>query len=177
MADRPISVLFLCTGNSARSVLAESILNRLGRGRFIAHSAGSQPTGRINPFALELLEGEGYPIGHLRSKSWDAFSGPDAPAIDYIVTVCDSAASEACPIWPGHPTTAHWGIPDPAAATGSDEDKRAAFRLARDRLTRRIEQFLALPLDSLDAESLRARLQGIGRIDDAAADGAGGAAA
>ncbi|TVR99620.1 MAG: arsenate reductase ArsC [Rhodospirillales bacterium] len=176
MADRPFNVLFLCTGNSARSVLAESILNRLGDGRFVAFSAGSQPTGRVNPFALELLEREGYPTANLRSKSWDAFSGPDAPTIDFIFTVCDSAASEVCPIWPGHPTTAHWGIADPAAVDGSDDDKRQAFLDATQRLSRRIERFLALPLNTLDAETLRARLRAIGDIDDVAEE-TGGAAA
>ena len=136
------SVLFLCTGNSARSILAEAYLNHAGRGRFLAYSAGSRPAGKVNPFALELLRKNGLPSA-ARSKSWDEFARRGAPQIDFIFTVCDSAAAEVCPIWPGHPVTAHWGVPDPAAVTGSDEQKREAFRDALAALSRRIDLFLA----------------------------------
>jgi protein-tyrosine-phosphatase len=139
------SVLFLCTGNSARSILAEAYLNHAGRGRFRAYSAGSHPGGKVNPFALELLRERGLPTSGVRSKSWDEFAGAGAPRIDFIFTVCDSAAAETCPIWPGHPVTAHWGVPDPAAVEGSDDEKRRAFREAFTALSRRIDLFLALP--------------------------------
>ncbi len=165
-AGEPRSVLFLCTGNSARSILAEAILNRLGQDRFSAYSAGSQPLGRVNPRALELLRGLGYPIGSLRSKSWDEFSGPLAPPLDLVVTVCDRAASETCPVWPGHPMTAHWGIPDPAAVNGSDAEQRAAFEQAYRLLSRAIGQMLALPIDGLGTEALRKQLAEIGRALD-----------
>ena len=136
------SVLFLCTGNSARSILAEAILNHLGRGRFRAYSAGSHPTGTVNPFALEILREMEVPAEGARSKAWDEFASPDAPKIDYVITVCDNAAREACPAWPGRPVTAHWGIEDPAAAMGNEEERRAAFRDAAEALRRRIEDFL-----------------------------------
>jgi len=136
------SVLFLCTGNSARSILAEAILNHLGRGRFRAYSAGSHPTGTVNPFALEILREMEVPVEGARSKAWDEFASPDAPKIDYVITVCDNAAREACPAWPGRPVTAHWGIEDPAAAMGNEEERRAAFRDAAEALRRRIEDFL-----------------------------------
>jgi protein-tyrosine-phosphatase len=136
------TVLFLCTGNSARSILAEAYLNHAGRGRYRALSAGSRPTGSVNPFALELLEEIGIPVPVARSKSWDEFSAPDAPHIDLVVTVCDSAAAEVCPVWPGHPAKAHWGVADPAAVQGSDAQKRRAFRAAFAALSRRIDRFL-----------------------------------
>ena len=144
------SVLFLCTGNSARSILAEAYLNHAGRGRFIAYSAGSHPAGRVNPFALELLREGGLPTTAARSKSWDEFARPDAPKIDFVITVCDSAAAEVCPVWPGHPVKVHWGVPDPAAVEGTDEQKRRAFKDALTTLSRRIDLFLALPVEKLD---------------------------
>ena len=144
------SVLFLCTGNSARSILAEAYLNHTGRGRFIAYSAGSHPAGRVNPFALELLREGGLPTTAARSKSWDEFARPGAPKIDFVITVCDSAAAEVCPVWPGHPVKAHWGVPDPAAVEGTDEQKRHAFKDALTTLSRRIDLFLALPVEKLD---------------------------
>ena len=158
--NEPIrNILILCTGNSARSILAEAIFNRDGKGRFKAYSAGSHPNGRVNPFALELLQREGFDISALRSKAWDEFATADSPQMDFIFTVCDNAAGEICPVWPGHPLTAHWGIEDPAAAEGSDEDKRRAFFQAFNRLQRRIALFLALPHDKLD------RLAHTGEID------------
>ena len=155
MNERTYDVLFLCTGNSARSVLAEALLNHIGRGRFRARSAGSFPTGKVNPFTLETLRHLGLPTEGLRSKSWDEFAAPGAPPLDFIFTVCDNAAGEACPVWPGKPVTAHWGVPDPAAVEGSDEAKRAAFRDAATTLRRRIELLVALPPGRLDAASLR----------------------
>lgn len=137
-----MNVLFLCTGNSARSILAEALLNALAQGRYRAYSAGSRPAGRVNPFALRLLEGKGFGTHGLRSKSWDEFARPDAPRMDFVFTVCDSAAAETCPVWPGHPVTEHWGIPDPAAVRGSDEDKRRAFDAAFTQLAARIRGFL-----------------------------------
>jgi arsenate reductase (thioredoxin) len=162
MASRPYNVLFLCTGNSARSIMAEVLLNHLGRGRFVAHSAGSHPTGRVNPYSIETLQSFGLPTEGLRSKAWDEFAAPGAPPIDFIFTVCDNAAGEACPIWPGKPVTAHWGVPDPAAVEGSDQEKRAAFREAALTLRRRIELLLALPLDRLEPKALQSELRGIG---------------
>lgn len=158
------SVLILCTGNSARSILAECTLNQLGQGNFRAYSAGSKPTGKVNPFALELLESEGYPVEGLRSKSWDEFAGPDAPTLDFIFTVCGNAADEVCPVWPGHPTTAHWGVPDPAAVTESDDAARAAFRVAYLTLKNRIEHFVALPFDQLNDSDMQQRLKEIGQL-------------
>ncbi len=157
------NVLFLCTGNSARSILAESILNRMGEGRFRAFSAGSFPNGRVNPFALDLLQREGFPTDNLSSKSWDVFADPAAPKIDFIFTVCDNAAGETCPVWPGKPVSAHWGIEDPAAVEGSDEEKRKAFFLAFHRLQRRIALFLALPMEKLDHLALQNELRSIGK--------------
>jgi protein-tyrosine-phosphatase len=159
---RTYNVLFLCTGNSARSILAEALLDHLGKGRFKAYSAGSFPTGKVNPYSLETLGSFGLPTAGYRSKSWDEFAAPGAPAIDFIFTVCDNAANETCPVWPGKPVTAHWGVPDPAAVEGSDERKRAAFRDAATTLRRRIELFLALPLDKLDAHSIHSKLREIG---------------
>lgn len=164
MTNRVRNVLFLCTGNSARSILAESILNERGRGQFRAFSAGSHPTGRVNPYATEILERNRIPTSGLRSKSWDEFSGPGAPQFDFIFTVCDSAAGEACPVWIGKPVTAHWGIEDPAAVLGADDDKRAAFTQAFTRLARRIDLFLMIPLDRLDAMAIKHELDNIGRL-------------
>jgi protein-tyrosine-phosphatase len=158
------NVLFLCTGNSARSILAEAILNSQGMGRFRAYSAGSYPKGAVNPAAISLLKELDYDTGAFRAKSWDEFAGPGAPELDFIFTVCDNAAGETCPIWPGHPMTAHWGIEDPAAVEG--EGQRQAFWNAYQQLRRRIELFLALPLESIDELSLRNRLKDIGKAAD-----------
>ena len=167
MNDQPRHVLFLCTGNSARSILAEVVMNAMGQGRFIAHSAGSNPTGRVNPFALELLQKNRFATDGLRSKSWDEFAVQGAPPLDFVFTVCDNAAGEVCPFWPGQPVTAHWGVEDPAAVEGSDEDKRKAFVRALTTLQRRIELFLSLPHGKLDRLALQRRLDEIGRTDDA----------
>ena len=157
----PYHVHYLCTANSARSIMAESVLNALGGGRFRAFSAGSHPSGRVNPLALELLERSGYPIEGLRSKGWDQFARPDAPPIDFVITVCDNAAGEACPIFPGRPVSAHWGIPDPAAVEGSDADKRAAFAAALGVLRRRIQHLTSLPLESYDRAAFGKQLRSI----------------
>ena len=156
------NVLFLCTGNSARSILAEAMLNRLGAGRFRAYSAGSHPNGRVNPYALALLSEGGYETKGLRSKSWEEFARADAPRIDLVITVCDNAAAEVCPVWPGKPVTAHWGVADPAAVEGSEEARRAAFRDAAALLRRRVELLVNLPLEKLDALALEARARQIG---------------
>lgn len=166
MSEIQYNVLVLCTGNSARSILGEVLFNTLGKGRFIAHSAGSKPVGRVNPFALELLQQQGLNTDGLRSKSWDEFAAPGAPEIDFIFTVCDNAAGETCPIWPGRPATAHWGIPDPAHVEGGDEAKRAAFRKAYEQLARRIQLFMSLPIGKLDKLTLKEKLAEIGRIKD-----------
>ncbi|HSX62601.1 MAG TPA: arsenate reductase ArsC [Tahibacter sp.] len=163
MSDRVFNVLFLCTGNSARSILAEAALNQKGADRFRAFSAGSHPAGRVNPHALALLRRLDIPTDGLRSKSWDEFERPGAPALDFVFTVCDNAAGEVCPIWPGHPATAHWGVPDPAAVEGSDEEKDHAFRDAYTTLHRRIELFTSLPLTSLDRLALQEHLRDIGK--------------
>lgn len=168
---RTFNVLFLCTGNSARSIMAESILRQVGAGRFRAFSAGSRPAGRVNPFALELLERTRMPTDALRSKSWDEFAVPGAPALDFVFTVCDNAAGEVCPVWPGQPMTAHWGIPDPAAVDGSDDAKRKAFADASRTLRNRIRLFASLPLDKLDRLSLQRKLDELGR-ESAPADSA-----
>ena len=159
----PYRVLFLCTGNSARSILAESILNREGRGRFVAQSAGSRPAGRVHPLALAMLAAHDLPVDGLRSKSWDEFACTDAPAPDFVITVCDAAAGEACPAWPGRPVTAHWSVPDPAAVEGDDDAKRRAFSDAMHLLLHRIRLFTSLPLDRLDRLALAARVRDIGR--------------
>jgi arsenate reductase len=169
MAQRSYSVLFLCTGNSARSILAESLLNTLGKGRFRGFSAGSFPKGQVHPLALELLKRLDLPSEGLRSKSWDEFAAPGAPPIDFVFTVCDNAAGEVCPIWPGKPMTAHWGIADPAAVEGSDADKALAFRKALEEMETRIKLFVALPIESLDATTLRERLRAIGQLPATAA--------
>ena len=158
----PYHVLFLCTGNSARSILAEAILNREGAGRFLAHSAGSRPSGTPNPFAIALLQREGFDTGFARSKSWDEFATPDAPKLDFVFTVCDNAAAEECPFWPGQPMTAHWGLPDPAAVEGSDAQKALAFADTYRAMRRRIQAFCALPLATIDALSLHSSLRDIG---------------
>jgi arsenate reductase len=160
---QPLNVLFLCTGNSARSIMAEAILNDLGKGRMRAYSAGSHPSGKVNPFAIELLESHRLPTQGLRSKSWDELAQPSAPFMHFVFTVCDQAAAESCPVWPGKPMTAHWGVPDPAAAEGSDEAKRKAFRSAYAELHRRIALFTDLPLDKLEALALKEKLDEIGR--------------
>ena len=157
------NVLFLCTGNSARSILAEAILNREGKGKFVAYSAGSQPKGSVHPFAIELLKKLNHPTEHLRSKSWDEFAGRGAPEMDFVFTVCDNAASEVCPVWPGQPMTAHWGVPDPAAAEGFEAERRLAFADAYRQLSNRISIFTSLPIASLDRLSLQRRLEDIGR--------------
>jgi arsenate reductase len=162
MSNRTYNVLFLCTGNSARSIIAEALLNHLGRGRFHAYSAGSHPAGKVNPFALELLQRAHLPIAELRSKSWEGFAEPRAPAMDFIVTVCDNAAAEMCPIWPGKPVSAHWGVADPAAVQGSDDAKRAAFRDAAAILRRRIEALVSLPVNDLDHAAMKRELRRIG---------------
>jgi arsenate reductase (thioredoxin) len=161
--EKVYNVLFLCTGNSARSIMAEVMLNHFGHGRFKAYSAGSRPGGSVNPLSLETMESLGLPTAGLRSKSWDEFAVPGAPLLDFIITVCDNAANEACPVWPGKPTTAHWGVADPAAVEGGDRHKRAAFRDAAVVLRRRIELLLSLPLEKLDALSLPTRLRDIGK--------------
>lgn len=165
MNERIFNVLFLCTANSARSILAESLLHHLGKGRFHAYSAGSQPSGTVNPWVLELLAEQGMPVAGLHSKGWDEFATPDAPTLDFVFTVCDNAAGETCPVWPGQPLTAHWGIADPAAAEGDDEARRAAVSQAYRLLSRRLSLFLSLPLDKLDALSLQRQLSDIGRLD------------
>ncbi len=163
MAGPVFNVLFLCTGNSARSILAESLLNHFGKGRFRAFSAGSQPTGRVNSFARALLEKNHYLTGELRSKSWDEFAQPAAPQFDFVITVCDNAAGEVCPVWPGQPMTAHWGIPDPAAVEGSDDIKRHAFVEAMNQLQRRICMFVSLPFATLDGMKLQQAVREIGK--------------
>jgi arsenate reductase len=168
MTDRQYHVLFLCTGNSARSILAEALINHWGKGRFVGYSAGSRPVGRVNPVAVELLEHMQLPTAGLRSKSWDEFAAPGAPPLDFVFTVCDNAAGEQCPFWPGQPMTAHWGVEDPAAVEGSDTEKWLAFRKAFRELENRIRIFVNLKISSLDRLSLQARLQEIGktRIDE-----------
>jgi protein-tyrosine-phosphatase len=164
MVVTPFNVLFLCTGNSARSIIAEAYLNAAGQGRFVAFSAGSHPAGAVNPFALELLQKNRIDTAGLRSKNWDEFAKPGAPGLDFVFTVCDNAAGEVCPIWPGQPMTAHWGIQDPAAVQGSEGDKRKAFLRAFSELATRINLFMSLPLDKLDRLVLKKKLDQIGRI-------------
>jgi protein-tyrosine-phosphatase len=169
MAERPFNVLFLCTGNSARSIIAEAILNKVGQERFRAYSAGSQPKGKVNPYALHLLPSLGYDTSAFRSKSWAEFAKLGAPTLDFVFTVCDNAAGEACPVWPGQPMTAHWGVPDPAEAQGSEAEIALAFKDAYRMLNQRIGIFAALPIRSLDQLSLQSRLREIGRLNDAMA--------
>jgi arsenate reductase len=168
-AGKQLNVLFLCTGNSARSILAESYLNTAGKGRFAAYSAGSHPAGKVNPFALDLVRKNRMPTDGLRSKSWDEFAKPDAPRFDFVFTVCDNAAGEVCPVWPGQPVSAHWGVDDPAAATGSDDDKRRAFLRAFSELSARINIFMSLPLEKLDRLVLKRKLDEIGKVGQGAA--------
>jgi arsenate reductase len=160
--QRPYNILILCTGNSARSIMGEALFNMLGAGRFHAYSAGSHPSGSVNPFALDEVRRLGYPVENLRSKSWDEFAKPGAPAMDFIVTVCDNAAGEECPLWPGHPVTAHWGFPDPAAVDGSDETKRAAFTQTLHQIRNRVQLFLSLPLETLDQMAVENLMRKIG---------------
>jgi arsenate reductase len=163
MTERPYNVLILCTGNSARSILGEALVNHWGRGRFVGYSAGSKPKGNVHPIALELLAHMKFPTDGLRSKSWDEFAAPGAPPLDFVFTVCDNAAGESCPYWPGQPMTAHWGLEDPAAVEGSDTEKWLAFRTAFRELENRIKVFTALPIRTLDRAKLQARLSEIGQ--------------
>jgi len=167
MAERVFNVLFLCTGNSGRSILAESILRKMGSDRFNAYSAGSHPKGAVNPFAIKVLERLEYSTAGLRSKSWDEFAAPGAPTMDFVFTLCDDAASEACPVWPGQPMTAHWGIEDPAAVEGTDIENEAAFSTAARYVRNRIAAFVALPIRSLGALSLTKKLSEIGALEGA----------
>jgi protein-tyrosine-phosphatase len=162
MRDRPYNVLFLCTHNSARSIIAETVMNRLGGGNFKAFSAGSQPRGQVHPFALDLLRNAGHDVSGLRSKSWTEFSGPGATPLDFVFTVCDNAANEVCPVWPGQPMTAHWGVPDPSLAEGTEIERRLAFADTLRMLSQRISIFMSLPFRSLDQMSLQNRLREIG---------------
>lgn len=162
MTDKIYNVLFLCTGNSARSIMAEALLNTLGKGRFHAYSAGSHPGGQVNPFAIEKVQVLSYPIESLRSKSWDEFASPDAPQMDFIITVCDNAAGEVCPVWPGQPISAHWGFEDPAAAVGTDDEKRRIFEKVFRQISARINIFANLPIAALDKAAIHRELQQIG---------------
>jgi protein-tyrosine-phosphatase len=172
MPEQPYNILFLCTGNSARSIIAEAILNKVGAGKFVAYSAGSQPKGQINPYTIQLLQSLGYETSRLRSKSWHEFARPGAPPLDFAFTVCDNAAGETCPLWPGQPMTAHWGVPDPAEATGTPAEVALAFKDAYRMLHQRIGIFVALPIRSLDQLSLQRRLHEIGRMEGATAKAA-----
>ena len=164
MNSEPVNVLFLCTHNSARSVIAESVMNRLGMGKFRASSAGSMPSGKVHPFAVELLDRLNYPTSNLRSKSWHEFAKPDAPKLDFVFTVCDNAANETCPVWPGQPISAHWGLPDPSAAEGTEAERRFAFADTHRMLYQRITIFQNLPFETLDRNALTNRLRDIGKI-------------
>lgn len=162
MTEKTYNVLFLCTGNSARSIMAEALVTTMGRGRFRGFSAGSHPGGKVNPFAIEQVKATGYPVDNLRSKSWDEFAAPDAPHMDFIITVCDNAAGEVCPVCPGHPVSAHWGFEDPAAVEGTDEEKRAAFGKIFKQIMSRMNAFVNLPVDMLDKNAIRQEMQKIG---------------
>ncbi|MFA7669654.1 MAG: arsenate reductase ArsC [Burkholderiaceae bacterium] len=164
MNDKIYNVLVLCTGNSARSIMAEALINTIGKGRFRAYSAGSHPAAAVNPFAIEQVGQAGYPIDVLRSKSWDEFAGPDAPHMDFVITVCDNAAGEVCPVWPGHPITAHWGFEDPAKLEGSDEEKRHAFAKVCRQISTRVQRFCALPIDKLDHNAIKREVSEIGQL-------------
>jgi len=163
MSDKVFNVLILCTGNSARSIMAEALFNMLGNGRFKAYSAGSNPNGRVNPFAIEEVGKIGYPTAGLRSKSWDEFATPEAPQMDFVITVCDNAAGEVCPVWPGQPVTAHWGFEDPAAVQGTDEEKRDAFRKIFHQIRNRVSLFASLPLKNLDRLAIKREMDVIGQ--------------
>jgi arsenate reductase len=162
MSDKSYNVLFLCTGNSARSIMAEALVTTMSKGRFKGFSAGSKPGGVVNPFAIEQVKTTGYPVDNLRSKSWDEFAAPDAPKMDFIITVCDNAAGEACPYWPGHPLTAHWGFEDPAAATGTDEEKRAVFHKIFRQIVSRVNSFVSLPIHMLEKNAIQQHIKEIG---------------
>ena len=166
MTDKTYNILVLCTGNSARSIMAEALFNTLGKGRFKAYSAGSHPTGKVNPFALEILQKLNYLTDSIRSKSWDEFAKADAPKMDFIITVCDNAAGEVCPVWPGQPLTAHWGFEDPAAAQGTDEDKRKAFEKVFHQIKNRVNLFSNLSLSELDKLAIKAEMDKLGQIKD-----------
>jgi arsenate reductase len=161
--QKPYSVLILCTGNSARSIIGEALFNTMGAGRFKAYSAGSHPTGRVNSFAVEQVRALGYPAENLRSKSWDEFAAPGAPKLDFVITVCDNAAGEMCPLWPGQPITAHWGFPDPAAVEGTEDEKRAAFAHTVRQMRNRVQLFLSLPLETLDSLAIEKTMRAIGQ--------------
>lgn len=162
MSEKTYNVLFLCTGNSARSIMAEALVTTMGQGRFQGYSAGSKPNGKVNPFAIEQVKKTGYPVDKLRSKSWDEFAAPDAPHMDFIITVCDNAAGEVCPYWPGHPTSAHWGFEDPAAVEGTDEEKRAAFEKIFKQIRTRVNTFVSLPVHMLDKHAIQKEMKKIG---------------
>ena len=160
---KPYNILVLCTGNSARSIMGEALFTTMGGGRYQAYSAGSHPSGKVNPFAIEQVRALGYPVEGLRSKSWDEFAQPGAPEMDFVVTVCDKAAGEICPLWPGQPVTAHWGFPDPVAVEGTDEEKRAAFAQTLRQIRTRVQLFLSLPLEPLDRMAIESRMRAIGK--------------
>ena len=162
MSEKTYNVLFLCTGNSARSIMAEALVTTMGQSRFQGYSAGSKPNGKVNPFAIEQVKKIGYPVDKLRSKSWDEFAAPDAPHMDFIITVCDNAAGEVCPYWPGHPTSAHWGFEDPAAVEGTDEEKRAAFEKIFKQIRTRVNTFVSLPVHMLDKHAIQKEMKKIG---------------
>lgn len=168
MADKVFNVLFLCTGNSARSIMAEALINTMGQGRFRAYSAGSHPTGKVNLFAVEKVESVNYPTENLRSKSWDEYATPDAPKMDFIITVCDNAAGEMCPVWPGQPISAHWGFEDPAAVEGTDAEKRRAFEQTFRHMMNRVRLFVNLPLKMLDQTAIKRELANIGKTEQEA---------
>lgn len=162
MSEKTYNILFLCTGNSARSIMAEALVTTMSAGRFTGFSAGSTPGGQVNPFAIEKVKETGYPLGNLRSKSWDEFGKPDAPHMDFVITVCDNAAGEVCPIWPGHPATAHWSFEDPAAVEGSDDAKRAAFSKIFKQIMGRLSTFLAIPVHTLEKHAIQSEMKKIG---------------
>lgn len=168
MTERIYNVLILCTGNSARSIMAEALINTMGQGRFRAYSAGSHPTGKVNPFAVEKVESVNYPTESLRSKSWDEYATPDAPKMDFIITVCDNAAGETCPVWPGQPISAHWGFEDPAAVEGTDAEKRRAFEQTFRHMMNRVRLFVNLPLKMLDQTAIKRELANIGKTEQEA---------
>ncbi len=168
MTERTYNVLILCTGNSARSIMAEALINTMGQGRFHAYSAGSHPTGKVNPFAIEKAQSVNYPTDKLRSKSWDEFATPEAPQMDFIITVCDNAAGEICPVWPGQPISAHWGFEDLAAVQGTDDEKRKAFDLTFRHMTNRVRVFVSLPLKMLDQAAIKHQLSNIGKTEQQA---------